>query len=69
MKQVSIIREPDDPIANVRISLGSPLGSEDFYLVFRGDPGKVVDLLREALRVAEAALPKEAYDDHRKLMS
>jgi len=65
MRNVSIIREPDDPIADVRISLGSPRGLDAFYIVFRGDPGKVVDLLREALSVASAALPEELYDDHR----
>jgi len=63
----SIIREPDDLIAEVRISLGSPRGSKDFYLVFRGDPEKVIDLLRTALEVAEEDLPKRNYDDHRGL--
>lgn len=65
MKNVSIIREPEDPIAETRISLGSPRGSEDFYIVFRGDPEKVVELLQNALLVARVALPKHAYDDKR----
>lgn len=69
MKQVAISREPDDPIAEVRISLGSPRGSEDFYIVFRGDPEKVVKLLEEALLIAKVALPAEKYEDKRKLMS
>ena len=65
MTQVSIIREPDDLIADARISLGCPRGVDDFYIVFRGDPDKVVNLLRNALEVAEEALPKGEYDDHR----
>lgn len=65
MTKVSLIREPDDPIAEVRISLGSPIGSDDFYLVFRGDPEKVVDLLQKALAVARTALPEGMYDDQR----
>jgi len=65
MKNVSIIREPDDPIAEVRVSLGSPKGSGDFYIVFRGEPQKVIELLQNALIVAKVALPEEKYDDHR----
>lgn len=65
MTKVSLIREPDDPIAEVRISLGSPIESDDFYLVFRGDPEKVVDLLQKALAVVRTALPEGIYDDQR----
>jgi hypothetical protein len=65
--KVSIIREPDDLIAETRISLGSPRGTKDFYLVFRGDPEKVVDLLESALDVAREKLPAGKYDDHRGL--
>jgi hypothetical protein len=65
--KISIIREPDDPIAEVRISLGSPKGVKDFYLVFRGDPDKVVELLETAHTVARAALPEGMYEDQRGL--
>jgi hypothetical protein len=65
MTKISIIREPDDPIAEVRISLGSPKGAKDFYLVFRGDPEKVVELLKTAHIVARAALPEGMYEDKR----
>jgi len=65
MTEVSIIREPDDPIADARISLGNPRGFDDFYIVFRGDPEKVVKLLEKALRVAKIALPNGAYQDKR----
>jgi hypothetical protein len=65
MTDVSIIREPDDRIAQVRISLGRPKGVRDFYIVFRGDPQEAVELLSEALRVAEKALPAGMYIDKR----
>ena len=60
----SVIREPDDKLADVRISLGMKrsLGS---YMVFRGDPGKALTLLSEALRMAEKALKEGDYQDHR----
>lgn len=61
-------REDDDPIAETRISLGQPRGSEDFYLVFRGDPEKVIILLDAALSVAKIALPKGKYEDNRRTM-
>jgi hypothetical protein len=69
MTKVSIIREPDDLLADVRISLGSPRGLDDFYLVFRGDPKKVIELLEKALLVAKEALPAEMYEDHREIQS
>jgi hypothetical protein len=65
--KVSIIREPDDLLAGVRISLGTPRGLKDFYLVFRGEPEDVVDLLESALEVAKERLPVGRYDDHRGL--
>lgn len=65
MRNVSIIRESDDPIADVRISLGSPKGSNDFYLVFRGEPDRVIELLQSALGAAKLAMPIGGYDDHR----
>ena len=60
----SRIREPDDRLANVRISLGtkSRLGS---YMVFRGDPEKVIDLLEEAVVEARRTLLKGDYKDNR----
>ncbi len=44
----SIIREPDDKLADVRVSLGTKkkLGS---YIVFRGEPEEVIQLLEESL--------------------
>lgn len=63
MTVVSVIREPDDPIAAVRISLGRPRGLKDYYIVFRGDPDKVLDLMREALTAAEQLLPAGKYQD------
>jgi len=61
----SIIREDDDLIAEARISLGSPPLSEDFYLVFRGSPDKVIALLEHALPIAKRALLAGEYDDRR----
>lgn len=60
----SIIREPDDNLADVRVSLGkkSRLGA---YMVFRGDPKEVVKLLEESLLEAKRTLPKGDYKDHR----
>lgn len=60
----AISREPDDRLADVRVSLGTkkPFGT---YLVFRGDPEEVVELLRKAYAAAKAALPEGHYDDKR----
>jgi len=60
----SIIREPADRMADVRISLGkkSDLGA---YLVFRGDPEEVVKLLEESLLEARRTIPRGDYTDHR----
>lgn len=66
MTQTSIIRESDDLLADPRISLGSPRGISDFYLVFRGDPEKVINLLERALDVAKVALPTGEYEDRRR---
>lgn len=65
--RVSIIREEQDLIADVRISLGSPRYSTDFYLVFRGDPQKTIELLDRAHKVAKEALMTGQYEDHRKI--
>lgn len=60
----SIIREPDDKLADVRVSLGTKkkLGS---YIVFRGEPEEVIQLLEESLSEARRTLLKGVYDDHR----
>jgi hypothetical protein len=65
MVEAAIIREPDDPIADTRISIGTPKGKDDFYFVFRGDPEKVVELLERVLPVVQAALPAGLYEDTR----
>ena len=65
MTEVSIIREPDDALADVRVSLGRPKGFRDFYIVFRGEPQATVELLSDALRIAKEALPSGLYKDKR----
>lgn len=63
---VSIIREPDDQLAKVRISLGRTRGAPDgVYLVFRGDPAAVVELLELAADLARQELPDGRYQDKR----
>jgi hypothetical protein len=68
MTLVSITREPDDPLAEVRISLGVPREADGnaYYIVFRGDPEKVVKLLKDAYEVASMALPHNKYKDERR---
>lgn len=63
-ERVSIVREPDDRLADVRVSLGRKrrLGA---YIVFRGDPERVIELLETMLAVARAALPTGQYTDKR----
>lgn len=57
---VSIIREPDDQLARVRISLGRTRQRPDgVYLVFRGE------LLELALDLARQELPDGRYQDKR----
>lgn len=58
------IREPDDKLAKVRISLGTP-NNEDAYLVFRGKPSEVVELLEKALQKARKELYSGNYQDRR----
>lgn len=60
----AITREPDDKLADVRISLGlkSDIGA---YMVFRGDPEVVVQFLAESLSEARRTLPRGDYTDHR----
>jgi hypothetical protein len=58
-----IIREPDDPLT-LRASIG---GNEEhgYYLVFRGDPEKVLTMLKEVVDEAGQRLPKRDYADKR----
>ncbi len=64
VKRVSITREPDDKLADVRISLGY-LKHVGIYIVFRGDPTETVELLQQALYEAKARLPDGGYTDKR----
>lgn len=53
---VEVVQRPDDPQGILRISVG---GGDDLpvslnYLVFRGDRGQCVDLLRKALKALES---------------
>lgn len=60
----AVTREPDDKLADVRISLGkkSDIGA---YMVFRGEPTEVVDLLKAALKEASRTVLTGRYTDHR----
>ena len=60
----SVIRENDDNVADVRVSLGKKknLGA---YIVFRGEPEETIRLLDEALKEARLLLPTDAYEDRR----
>lgn len=61
----SIIREPDDPAAETRVSIGSLPRELGAYLVFRGEPDKVVDILEKTLEKAKQELPQGNYKDQR----
>jgi hypothetical protein len=54
-----ISRMPEDPLHARRISIGEADLPNSAYLVFRGDPGKVLSLLRRALVAADKALSPE----------
>ena len=60
----SITREPKDRLADVRISLGSvrKLGA---YIVFRGEPEEVIELLEKTLQEAREAVLTGKYEDKR----
>jgi hypothetical protein len=60
-----VTREPDDKLAETRVSIGSLPDEQGAYLVFRGDPDKVVDILEQALDTAKGRLPQGAYKDTR----
>lgn len=55
MEEWSIIREPDDKLVAVRISVGRPRGFDGGYIVFRGDPNKAILLLRKAAKALHEA--------------
>lgn len=65
MTEYVIAREEDDLLTDARISLGQVRGLEAFYLIFRGDPEKVIALLEKALLVAQKDLPARNYVDGR----
>lgn len=50
---IEVVRRPDDPLGIVRISVGGGVNDVNDepcdYVVFRGDPGKCVAMLRNAL--------------------
>lgn len=60
----SIIREKDDKLADVRISLGYK-NNVGAYLVFRGNPYEVIGLLDEALIKTRLAIAQGNYKDIR----
>ena len=62
----SIIREPDDGMAETRASIGTLPKGKGAYLVFRGEPDKVVEALEATLEKAKEALPAGDYADKRK---
>jgi hypothetical protein len=64
VERVSITREPDDKLADVRVSLGRKKGA-GVYIVFRGDPAATVELLERATTVARVALRAGEYADTR----
>lgn len=66
----AISREDDDPIADTRISIGTPKTNssvDDFYFVFRGDPEKVIEVLERVFSIAKVILPGGHYTDHRRV--
>lgn len=63
MTRMQITREPDDELADVRVSIGSKEGV-GVYLVFRGDPDAVLEVLSAAMAAAKVALPAGRYADH-----
>lgn len=66
MTEVAIIREPDDAVAETRISTGKPRGVDGIYIVFRGDPDRVVETLKRAYELAKERIPGGEYEDRRR---
>lgn len=61
----SIIREPNDKLAETRVSIGALPNDEGAYLVFRGEPDNVIHTLEITLEKAKEDLPKGRYQDKR----
>lgn len=61
----SLTREPDDKLAETRISIGSLPNDKGTYLVFRGKPEAVIHTLEITLEKAKEELPKGNYQDKR----
>lgn len=60
-----LIREPNTLSGEIRISLGFKPGWVPF-LIFRGDPSEVVEVLESALEEARIKLPRGGYEDNSK---
>lgn len=60
-----ITREPDDRMAETRVSIGSLPNEAGAYLVFRGEPDSVIRILEMTLEKAKTALPNGEYTDKR----
>lgn len=58
MKKVNVMKFEDDPLGCLRASIGG-WPEEGYYLTFRGDQKKVVEMLRTVLLVLENAPPVE----------
>jgi hypothetical protein len=54
MAELRIVREEDDPLA-LRASIGGREGM-GFYLVYRGNPQEVLEMLRAVVKDAENEL-------------
>lgn len=61
----SLTREPDDKLAETRISIGSLPNDKGTYLVFRGEPDAVIHTLEITLAKAKEEFPKGNYQDKR----
>lgn len=61
----SIIRQPNDPAAETRVSIGSLPNELGIYLVFRGEPENVINVLEKTLEKAREELPQGNYKDQR----
>lgn len=59
MRTFSVSREPDDPLA-LRASIGGT-PEMGYYLVFRGDPEKVREMLHEVVAIVDDELAKPEF--------
>lgn len=62
--RVVVTREPDDPLAEVRVSLGEARGV-GMYVVFRGEPDAAARLMRRGAEELERALGDGTLTDKR----